>query len=280
MKEIGQIIGKYYLFLCNQFNSSLLQAPKTLKEFVNQYQENRKIINIQEKKIQNSNIKTFMDRFVADVLVFTAALVTMVITFTIIYMLTGQSKPKMLVANMALQCVKAIDALNPRNQGVQSCDIGMLKFLMVLKLIIVVLMMLVKINKSNIFQGHFFSNMVKIKLFIADIESYVPLELNKVAGNVHIFKLTDALLLENVTLKKKLIWDVLEVNWNDVHITLNNREINLPMSVVLPLEYKLKVRKLFSNTESLHLYVMLRQRKSCKCSFLILFVYELGVFSQ
>ena len=85
-----------------QFNSSLLQTPKTLKEFVNQYQENRKIINIQEKKIQNSNIKIFMNSFVTDVLVFTAALVTVAIMFIIIYILTGQSKLKMLVANIAL----------------------------------------------------------------------------------------------------------------------------------------------------------------------------------
>ena len=86
--------------------------------------------------------------------------------------------------------------------------------------------------------------MVKLKLFIADTESYVPLELNKLTENVHLFKLTGTLLLENVTLKKNWIWDVLEINWNNVHIALNDREINLPMSVVLPLEYKLKVRKL------------------------------------
>ena len=44
--------------------------------------------------------------------------------------------------------------------------------------------------------------MVKIKLFIADTKSYVPLELNKLAGNVHLFELTGDLLLENVTFKK------------------------------------------------------------------------------
>ena len=105
--------------------------------------------------------------------------------------------------------------------------------------------------------------MVKIKLFIADTESYVPLELNKLAGNVHLFKLTGDLLLESVTLKKNWIWDVLEVNWNDIHITLNDKEINLPTSIVIPIIYKLKVRKLFRRKkESLHLYVMLKQRKS------------------
>ena len=44
--------------------------------------------------------------------------------------------------------------------------------------------------------------MVKIKLFIADIESYLPLELSKLAGNIHLFKLTGNLPLESVTLKK------------------------------------------------------------------------------
>ena len=66
-------------------------------------------------------------------------------------------------------------------------------------------MILAKIKKSRICQGYFFSNMVKIKLFIADTESYVPLELNKLARNVHLFKFTCALLLENITLKKNWI---------------------------------------------------------------------------
>ena len=127
---------------------------------------------------------------------------------------------------------------------------------MALNLIVVILMALIKFKKSRIFQGHFFSNMVKIKLFIADTESYVPFELTKLAGNVHMFKLTGTLPLDTVTLKKNWIWDVLEVNWNNVRVTLNERKINLPMSLVIPIEYKLKVRKLFRKKESLHLYVM------------------------
>ena len=227
-----------------QVNSSLLQAPKTLKDFVNQYQESRKM-NTQKQKNQNSSIKLFISSFVTDVLVFTAAFLTVVLKFIIIYIIASQPKLKMLVANIALQCVKVIDALNTKNQDKQGHDFGMLKFLMVLNLAIVVLMILVKIKKSKIFQGHFFSNMVKIKLFIADTESYMPLELSKVAGNVHLFKLTGDLLLEHVTLKKNWIWDILEVNWNDGRITLNDKEINLSMSIVIPIVYKLKVRKLF-----------------------------------
>ena len=69
-----------------KFNSSLLQAPKTLREFLSQYKEKRNLMDIQEKKIkiQNSNIKTFISSFVTDVLVFAAALLSVVITFIII----------------------------------------------------------------------------------------------------------------------------------------------------------------------------------------------------
>ena len=123
-------------------------------------------------------------------------------------------------------------------------------------------MALTKFRKSKVFQGHLFSNMVKIKLSIADTQSYVPLDLNKVAGNVHLFKLTGTLVLDNVTLKKNWIWDVLEVNWNDVCVTLNERKINLPMSLVIPIAYKIKMRQVFKKRDSLHLYIMLKQRKS------------------
>ena len=196
-----------------------------LKDLIIQYLENRKI-NSQKEINQNSKFKTFISSFITDLLVFIVAILTVLIMFIIIYMFAGQSKLKKLVANIALQHVKAIDALNTNNQK-QYCDIGMLKFLMILNLIMVIIIILVKIKKSRIFQGQFFSNMLKIKLFLVDTESYVPLELNNLAGNVHLFKLTEV-SLDIVTLKKNWKWDVLEVNWNNVHITSNEKEVNLP----------------------------------------------------
>ena len=104
-----------------QTNSSQLQAPKTLKEFVSQYQENRKMMNIQKRENQgkNPNLKKFISSFIADALVFAAALLTVVIKFIIIYIQSGQSKLKTLVANISLQHVKAIEAADPKGQ--QNC---------------------------------------------------------------------------------------------------------------------------------------------------------------
>ena len=106
-----------------------------------------------------------------------------------------------------------------------------------------------------------FSNIVKIKLFIADTQSYVPIDLRKIAGNVHLFKLTGALPLEHINLRKNWIQDVLEVDWSDIHVTLNGKEINLPISIVIPLVDKFRVRWLMKK-DPLHLPIMLKQRKS------------------
>ena len=73
-----------------------------------------------------------------------------------------------------------------------------------------------KNQKECIFPGTTFSNMVKIKIFLADTKSYVSLDLNNIAGNTHLFKLTGELSVDNVTLRKNWIWDVLEIRWDDI----------------------------------------------------------------
>ena len=55
---------------------------------------------------------------------------------------------------------------------------------------------------------------------------------------------------------------MLELNWNNTCIALNDKEISLPGTLTIPLVYKLKVRKLFPERNSLHVYIMLKQRKS------------------
>ena len=242
-----------------QLDSKLLHALVMLRDFVDQYQENRIIATKWESP--TSKFRSFINSFLIDMLVFIVAILTVFIIFVIIYIITGQSKLKALVATMALQRVRAVDALNT-NRQTQNCNSELLKILMILNLVIVVLLLLRKIRKGVFFQGQLFSNMVKIKLFLADTKSYVSLDLNKIARNTHLFKLTGEQSLDNVTLRKNWIWDVLEIRWDDIHIILNEKEIHLPTMLVIPLIHKIKVRKLFGKSDLLHVYIMLKQGKS------------------
>ena len=176
-----------------EINSSILQAPKMLKEYVNPYRKKRKLLDLQEKTSkekqneQNSKYRTFITSFITDTLVFSAALLTVIVTLVVIYMISGQSKLKTLVANIALQCIRVIEVFNPKYQDVH-CDFSILKYIMILILVVVIILAFGKLRKSRIFRGWLFSNIVKIKLFIADAQSYVPIELSKIPGNVHLFK--------------------------------------------------------------------------------------------
>ena len=243
-----------------QMNQNLLQAPKTLKEYKGQYQENRKSLNMKEKSRKEPTFNTFLSSYMVDVILFMTGILTVILTFIIMYMLCGQSRLKSVVANLALQRVKTVEAAAIKEFN--NCNLELIQLLIMLNLILTILLVLAKLKKSKVFQGHIVTNMVKIKLFLANTQSYVPLELNSAAGNVHLFKLSDALTVEKFTLRKNWIWDVLEIDWDNTCVTLNEREINTPGTLTIPLVYKLKIRKLFMERNSMHVYIMLKHRKS------------------
>ena len=236
-----------------------MHAPIMLKDFIQQYQESR--ITATKWEHPKSKFRTFINSFLVDTLIFIVAVSTVFLVFVILYIITGQSKLEMLVTTMALQRIRAVEALNTNKQA-QTCNSGLLKILMILNLVIVVSLLLRKIKKSIFFWGQPFSNMVKIKLFLADTKSYASLDLNQLARNTNLFKLTGDLSLEDVTLKKNWIWNVLEIKWEDIHIVLNDKEVHLPTTLIIPFIHKLKVRKLFGKRGLMHVYIMLKQRKS------------------
>ena len=91
-----------------QVSSKLMHMPIMLKDFLEQYWENRKSVTKQEN--QKTKFKTFTNSFLVDTLIFIVAI--LFLAFVIIYVLTGQSKLKALMTTIALQRVRAMEALN------------------------------------------------------------------------------------------------------------------------------------------------------------------------
>ena len=231
-----------------EINSSLLQAPKALKDYIKQFKEhNTKLqVDVQHQNTK-SKFKGFISSLIVDIIGFGTALLTIIITLVVIYIVTGLSKLKTLVTNIALQCIKTVEAaaLNPNHI---ICENGLVKILMIINLGIVTLMAFAKLRKSKIFKGRLFSNTIKVKLFVADNHCYIPLHLNKLAGSIHLFKLHSILTKENLVLKTNWIWDVLEIDWTDVYLLQDHKEINFPVPVVIPIYYKFKLRQLLRNS--------------------------------
>ena len=181
-----------------EINSSLLQAPKTLKGYIQQLQEHNKKLHVNvSPQMTKSDIKGFISSFIADIIGFVTALLTIITALVVIYIVTRHSKLKTLVANIALQCIRTVEAaaLNP---DYIICESGLEKILLIMNLAIIVIMAIAKVRKSRIFKGKLFSNSIKVKLFVADNHCYIPLHLNKLAGNVHLPKLHGVLMKENL----------------------------------------------------------------------------------
>ena len=172
-------------------------------------------------------------------------------------MLYRQSKLKALVTNIAMQRIKAVEAAD-------MSDMLCTQWYIMGMLIIITLGMLYlvtnKLRKTSFCKGHLFSNNTKILLFISNAHSYVPIRLCRVAGSIHLFQIKGRLNPENMKLKKNWIWDVLEIDWSNVSITLNDNEINLPRSVIIPFKERYRARKLLRK-HPLLFYIMLKQGK-------------------
>ena len=88
--------------------------PQKTQDLASQYQNKRKILDMKDQELdktkESSGFKSFLNSFLADILLFTAALVTMIITLVIEYIMYRQSKLKVLVTNIAMQCIKGVEA--------------------------------------------------------------------------------------------------------------------------------------------------------------------------
>ena len=87
-----------------------MYAPVMFKDFIEQYQENR--ITATKWENPTSKFRTFINSFLVDALIFIAAILPVSLIFVMLYIITGQSKLKTLVTTMALQRVRAVEALN------------------------------------------------------------------------------------------------------------------------------------------------------------------------
>ena len=228
-----------------EINPNLLNAPKTLRDLAIQYQNKRNTLNKKEQELDNpeENLKfrSFLNSLLADILIFKATLITLIITLAIIYVMYGQSKLKALVTNIAMQRIRTVEATDMSDM---LCTCNTQWYIMGMLTIITLGMLYLVTNKSSFFKGHLFSNNTKVLLFVSNTHLYIPIKLCRVAGSIHVFRIRGRLNLENVKLKKNWIWDVLEIDWSDISITLNDNEIDLPSSVIIPFKERYRARRL------------------------------------
>ena len=245
----------------NDFDEELLSAPKTLRELVERYKQKKISFDKQHETLDNEKENdsfigtSIFDHLAFNIFIFVMAIISVIVVFIVIKLIFKGEKMQMLLANLAM--IRGAKAINEENEAIDK-EYWIIIIWLSLILLCVLFLTIEKLYRMPIFRKYRYSNTIKIMLFISDIKSYVPIKLCKTSGSIHLFKLTGSMNKENITLHKNMIWDVIEVDWRPVTITLSGNIINLPGSVIIPFRDKFKIRWIIKSRPLL-LHLMLKQ---------------------
>ena len=117
------------VFLNNStFDDSILAAPQTLKEYIAQYKHDKENFDLKGRHdihkldLETSYKNFFTNNFIVDIFVFIIAIISVITTMTIIYILCNHNKLRTLVVSLALQQVKEVSASTTKKDENYACN--------------------------------------------------------------------------------------------------------------------------------------------------------------
>ena len=235
----------------SKFDDSLLTAPQTLKDYIAQYKHEKAIFDSKERHdMDELDFETpyknfFTNNFIMDIFVFIITIISVITTMIRIYILCKHYQLQTLVARLALQQVREVNASTTKKEENYTCNCTSQFYIisaLSITIIGLVILMILQVRRIKLCRGQLFFNVVKIMLFISDMQYYVLVKMCKTAGSIHLFKITGMLNPDKVKLNKHYILDILEVDWKEAKVTFNGKVIHLPKSITIKLWDKFKVR--------------------------------------
>ena len=184
------------------------------------------------------------------------AIISLIIVVVVIMLIFKGEKMEALVTNLAL--IKGVKALIEETHIGTNYKYWIITAWLSLILIGVMFLTIVKLYKMPIFRKYQYSNTIKIMMFLSNIKSYVPIKLCKTSGSIHLFKLMGSINRENVTLDRNTMWDIMDIDWQNITVTLNGSVVIFPGSVIIPFRDKFKIRQMIGSRPLL-LHLMLKQ---------------------
>ena len=139
---------------------------------------------------------------------FTSSIISIFTIMLVIYLLCKCKHIRTIVASLLLHKAKEVEARTPMK--IDDSEYGTLAYIgIALTLLSMAIVILLHYRKSKFCRGHRFSNIVKLVLFISDVQHYIPIRLCKTSGSLHLFKITGILTSEDIRLNKNDLWDTL-----------------------------------------------------------------------
>ena len=162
------------------FDESLLSAPITLKEYITQYKQDKEIFDLKERhdidKLEKEYVnKIFFNSQVVKIFKFVVAIISIIATVVTIYAICKHNKLRVLVTSLALQQVKEVKAEDMENINYK-CKCATQFYIILtsrIAMISLIIFAILQVRRIKLCRGQSFSNVVKITLFISDVQYYI-----------------------------------------------------------------------------------------------------------
>ena len=145
------------------------------------------------------------NNYIVDIFLFTATLISVLVTTLAMYLLCKHKTLKMLVTSLAVEQIKKVGAVTQEEINTECIILTYIS--LALTIIGLLIVAFLHYRKSKLCRGCMFSNAVKIMIFISDIQYHIPIKLCKTIRSIHLFKITSTLKSENINLNRNYLWD-------------------------------------------------------------------------
>ena len=101
----------------SNFDSSLRHAPTKLKDFMDNYINNKEIFNLQQRHAVESfkSIKNFFSSYIVNIFMFTSSIISIITIKLVVYLFRKHKHIRMLVATLILYKIKVVEANSNSN---------------------------------------------------------------------------------------------------------------------------------------------------------------------
>ena len=123
-----------------------------------------------------------------DIFVFIIAIISVITTIIIVYVLCKHNKLTTLVVSLSLQQVREVSASITKKEDINyTCDCTSQFYIFLalsITIIVLVIFVILQVRRIKLCKGNLFSNVVKIMLFIIRLQYYMLVKLCKTAGSI------------------------------------------------------------------------------------------------
>ena len=103
-----------------------------------------------------------------------------------------------------------------------------------------------------------YSHACMLYIFLYNSHFYVPLKIKHLTGHMHMYRIENPIIPEKLSFHHHCLWDSYVVNSGSMKLFVNGAPVQLPLSLTVPLQDKIKTRRMMTKDE-LDLQFMIKQ---------------------